>query len=206
MMKEAMHPYESLSMSSVGIVVGIYLVAMHAWMLAKPEQSQGILKKLPRNHNAGIYTMAIGLIWFWLLVAPDLRGPFSWLGKLSMDLGEFNFLKRYLQIAVPLVCFGLITQVREFLFVRGLGVIALMVAAPILDAAFLKEPGSRLLLSIFAYALLTKGMFWIGMPYTFRDAVAWATKTQGRWKVLAAGGLAYGVLVLAFSFTAWRGF
>ena len=80
-----------------------------------------------------------------------------------------------------------------------------MAAAPILEAAFLKEPGSRLLLSLFAYVLLTKGMFWIGMPYTFRDAVTWATKTDGRWKGLAAGGLAYGIIVLAMSFTAWRG-
>jgi hypothetical protein len=205
-MKEAMHPYESLSLSSVGIVVGIYLVVAHALMLAKPEPVKGFLKKLPRNYNAGIYTMALGLIWFWLLVAPDMRGTFSWLGNLSMDLGEFNFLKKYLQIAVPVVCVGLIMQVREFLFVRGLGVVALMVAAPILESAFLKEPGSRLVLSLFAYILLTKGMFWIGMPYTFRDAVTWATKTDSRWKGLAAGGLAYGILVLALSFTAWRGY
>ena len=192
-------------MSKIGILVGIYLVVAHALMLAKPQQTKTFLKKLPRNYNAGIYAIAIGLIWFWLLIAPDLRGSFSWLGKLSMDLGEFNFLKKYLQIAIPFICVGLITQVREFLFVRGLGVIALMAAAPILDAAFLKEPSSRILLSLFAYILLTKGMFWIGMPYTFRDAVTWATKTDGRWKGLAAAGLAYGVVILALSFTAWRG-
>ena len=200
-----MHPYESLSMSTVGTLVGIYLIVAHVLMLAKPEKAKTLLKKLPRNYNAGIYAMAIGLIWFWLLVSPDLRGSTAWLSKLSMDLGEFNFLKKYLQIAVPLVCVGLITQVREFLFVRGLGVIALMAAAPILDSAFLKEPSSRVLLSLFAYILLTKGMFWIGMPYTFRDAVTWATKTEGRWKGLAAAGLAYGVVVLVLSFTSWRG-
>lgn len=204
-MKEAMHPYESLALSSVGIVVGIYLVAVHALMLAKPEPAKAFLKKLPRNHNAGIYVMSFALIWFWLLVAPDIRGSFSWLSKLSMDLGEFDFLKKYLQIVVPVACVGMITQVREFLFVRGLGVTALLAAAPILEAAFLKEPSSRVLLSLFAYVILTKGMFWIGMPYLFRDAVTWATKTDGRWKSLTFGGLAYGILVLILSFTAWRG-
>ena len=200
-----MHPYESLALSSVGIVVGIYLVAVHALMLAKPEPAKAFLKKLPRNHNAGIYVMSFALIWFWLLVAPDIRGSFSWLSKLSMDLGEFDFLKKYLQIVVPVACVGMITQVREFLFVRGLGVTALLAAAPILEAAFLKEPSSRVLLSLFAYVILTKGMFWIGMPYLFRDAVTWATKTDGRWKSLTFGGLAYGILVLILSFTAWRG-
>ena len=205
-MKEAMHPYESLSLSTVGIVVGIYLVVVHALMLAKAEPAKALLKKLHRNHSAGIYSMGLGMIWFWLLVAPERRGSFSWLGALSMNLGEFNFLKPALQIAVPVICVGLITQVREFLFVLGLGVVALMVAAPLLDAAFLKEPSSRVVISFFAYALLTKGMFWIGMPYTFRDAVNWATQTNGRWRALAAGGFAYGVVVLVLSFTAWKGF
>ncbi len=201
-----MHPYESLSLSTVGMIVGLYLIVSHALMLAKPEQAKTFFKKLPRSYNAGVYAMAIGMIWFWLLVAPDLRGTFSWLGSLSMDLGEFNFLKKMLQIIVPVACVGLIMQVREFLFVRGLGVVALMAAAPILEAAYLKEPGSRVLLSLFAYVLLTKGMFWIGMPYTFRDAVTWATSNDSRWKGLSAGGLGYGLLILVLSFTAWRGF
>lgn len=204
-MTEAMHPYESLSLSSAGIVVGIYLVTAHALMLAKPAQAQGWLKKLPRNYNAGVYTMSLGMIWFWLLVAPDLRGTFSFLGSLSMDLGEFNKLKPLLQIAVPLACVGLCTQVREFLFVRGLGVVAMVAAAPILKAAFLEEPSSRVLLSLFAYLLLTAGMFWVSLPYTFRDAVNWATKTPTRWTALVIGGLGYGGVLLILSITAWKG-
>ena len=205
-MKEAMHPYENIPLSTAGLVVGIYLLVSHAFMLAKPAQAQGWLKKLPRNYNAGVYAMSIGLIWFWLLVAPDLRGTFAFLGKLSLDLGEFNQLKPILRLAVPLVCIGLCTQVREFLFVRGLGIITLVTAAPILKAAFLAEPSSRVLLSFFAYVMLTKGLFWIGMPYTFRDAINWATKTDSRWKILAASGLIYGIVVLILSLTAWRGF
>lgn len=205
-MTEAMHPYESIPLSAAGIVVGIYLVAAHTVMLAKPELTQGWLKKLPRNYHAGVYAMSLGMIWFWLLVAPDLRGTFAFLGKLSMNLGEFNGLKPLLQIAVPLACVGLCTQVREFLFVRGLGVVAMVAAAPILKAAFLEEPGSRVLLSLFAYVLLTAGMFWVGMPFTFRDAVNWAIKTPSRWKSLAAGGLVYGLVILILSFTAWKGY
>lgn len=204
-MKEAMHPYETLPLTTAGLLVGIYLVAAHLLMLLKKDWAQGWLKKLPRHHTAGVYTMGVGLLWFWLLVAPDIRGSLSWLGALSMDLGEFNGLKPMLRIAVPLVFVGLVVMVKEFLFVRGLGVVALMAAAPILDAAFLKDPGSRVLLSFFAYALLTKGMFWIGMPFTFRDAVTWATRKDSRWRLLAGLGLAYGVLMLILSVTVWRG-
>lgn len=205
MKQEAMHPYEALPLSTVGLIVGLYLVLAHAVMLWKRDWTQTWLKKLPRHYNAGVYTMGIGLLWFWLLVAPDIRGNFAWMGALSMDLGEFNGLKPMLRIAVPLVFVGLAMMVKEFLFVRGLGVVALMAAAPILDSAFLKDPGSRVLLSFFAYVLLTKGMFWIGMPYTFRDSVTWATKSESRWKLLAGGGLVYGILILILSLTAWRG-
>ncbi|MEM9079730.1 MAG: hypothetical protein AAGC74_03455 [Verrucomicrobiota bacterium] len=202
---DAMHPYEALPLSTVGLVVGVYLVLAHGLMLAKGEFCRGWLKRLPRHGNAGVWAMGIALLWFWLLVAPDIRGSFSWLGALSMDLGEFNGLKPTLRIAVPLAYVGVVILVKEFLFVRGLGVIAMLAAAPMLDAAFLKEPGSRVFLSLFAYILLTKGMFWVGMPFTFRDAVTWATQTEMRWKVLAGVGLVYGVVVLGLSLTVWRG-
>lgn len=200
------HPYEHIPLDVVGYVVAAYLLVAHGMMLARPVFCQEWLKKLPRHYNAGIYTLGLGMLWFWLLVAPDnLRGSFSFLSALALDIGEFNATKPYLRLAVPLAFVGMVVYVREFLFVRGLGVVALMVAGPILEAAFLRDPASRLLLSLFAYVLLTKGLFWVGMPYTFRDAVTWATANEKRWRMLAIGGLVYGVLVLICAIAFWGG-
>lgn len=200
------HPYENIPLDVVGYVVAAYLLVTHGMMLAKPEFCQGWLKRLPRHHQAGVYSLGVGMLWFWLLVAPDnMRGPFSFLGGLGLDIGEFNAVKPWLRLAVPVAYLGMVLCVREFLFVRGLGVVALMAAGPILEAAFLRDPSSRLLLSVFAYLLLTKGMFWVGMPYTFRDAVTWATASASRWRVLAWAGLGYGVLVLVCAVAFWRG-
>jgi hypothetical protein len=80
-----------------------------------------------------------------------------------------------------------------------------MVASPLLEAAFLKDPSSRLLVPIYAYALLTASMFWVGMPYLFRDAVTWATAETKRWNLLAGLGLAYGVATVGCAFAFWRG-
>jgi hypothetical protein len=146
------------------------------------------------------------MVWFWLLVAPDnMSGPFAFLGDLTLNIGEFNAVKPYLRFAVPAAYIGMVICVREFLFVRGLGVVALMAAGPILEAAFLRDPSSRVLLSLFAYLLLTKGMFWVGMPFLFRDAVSWATANENRWRMLAYGGLGYGVVVVVCAFVFWRG-
>jgi hypothetical protein len=121
----------------------------------------------------------------------------------KMDLGEFFHLRPFLMILVPLTVFLVILYCEEFLAARALGCLLLLAAAIPLDAAFLKEPPSRLLLVVFAYAAILKGLFWVGMPYLLRDQVNWATATAGRWRLLCAGGLVYGVLILVSAVVWW---
>lgn len=200
---DARHPYEMIPLFTAGVALGLWLVGSHALMLAKPALVQGWLKKFPRNVVAGQIVLGIGLAWFWLLVAPEGMGKLS---SLRMDLGEFNNIKPILRLLVPASLVLVSISVRDFLAVRALGLLGLMVAAPLLDAAFLKDPASRLLIPVFAYALLTVAMFWVGMPYLFRDAVTWVTSTPGRWRVASLCGLTYGLATLACAFAFWRGY
>ncbi len=197
------HPYETLSLFTVGLILGVWLIASHALMLARPALVQGYLKKFPRDQMAGQVLLGIGLAWFWLLIAPEGWGMLS---ALAMELGEFNGAKPMLRILVPVTLVLVATSVRDFLAVRALGVVGLMVAAPLLESAFLKDPSSRLLVPIYAYALLTASLFWVGMPYLFRDAVTWATADQKRWKALSLAGLGYGVATVICAFAFWRGY
>jgi hypothetical protein len=196
-----MHPYERLPLFGTGLVLAICLIAVHSFMLFKPLESQDFLKRFPRNHFLGQILLCIGLLWFWLLIAPPGLGRLS---ALAMELGEFNNVKPLLRIAVPVAIFLVAYSVRDFLAVRALGVVGLMVASPLLEAAFLKDPGSRLLVPIYAYALLTASLFWVGMPYLFRDAVTWVTADQGRWKIASAAGLVYGLATLVCALAFWR--
>jgi len=197
------HPYEHLSLFTVGLILAFWLIVCHAVMLAKPAMVQGFLKKFPRDLIAGQILLGIGLSWFWLLVAPEHWGLLS---SLAMDLGEFNGAKPILRVLVPVSLFLVAISVRDFLAVRALGVVGLMAASPLLEAAFLKAPASRLLLPIYAYALLTASMFWVGMPYLFRDAVTWATANQKRWTLLSLAGLGYGVATLVCAFAFWQAY
>lgn len=197
------HPYQLLHLFTTGVVLAIWLIGVHALMLAKPAMVQGFLKKFPRDHAFGQILMGIGLAWFWLLIAPEGLGKLS---ALSMDLGEFNNAKKLLQILVPVSLVLVCMSVRDFLAVRALGVVGLMAAAPLLGAAFLKDPQSRLLVPIYAYGLLTASLFFVGMPYLFRDAVTWVTADQKRWTIASAAGLAYGVATLICAFAFWRGY
>lgn len=199
---DAMHPYERLPLFGTGLLLALLIIGVSGVLLAFPGPSQAFLRRFPRNHNLGQVLLGIGLAWFWLLIAPP---GFGWVSNLAMDLGEFNGAKPLLRIVVPVSFFAVSISVKEFLAVRALGLLGLMAAAPLLEAAFLKDPASRLLVPIFAYALLTKSMFWVGMPYTFRDCVTWLTATPGRFRAWSLGALAYGVATLACALLFWRG-
>lgn len=197
------HPYEQLSLFTVGLILALALIGQHGLMLLKPAMVQGYLKKFPRDPLAGQILMGLGMFWFWLLVAPDGFGIFS---SLQMDLGEFNGAKPLLRILVPVTLLAVVLSVRDFLAVRALGVVGLMVASPLLESAFLKDPASRLLVPIYAYGLLTVSMFFVGMPYLFRDAVTWVTADAKRWNLLSLAGLGYGVATLVCALTFWRNY
>jgi hypothetical protein len=198
-----MHAYEHLSLFTVGLILAAWLIGIHTVMLAKPAAVQGFLKTFPRNALIGQILLGIGLAWFWLLIAPENMGTLS---SLAMDLGEFNSAKPLLRILVPVSLVLVTVSVRDFLAVRALGVVGLMAASPLLESAFLKDPSSRLLVPIFAYAMLTASLFWVGMPYLFRDAVTWVTADQKRWFAFSVAGLGYGIATLVCALAFWRGY
>ena len=200
---DPMHAYKHLSLFTVGLILALWLIGSHSLMLAKPALVQGFLKKFPRDTAIGQVLLGIGLAWFWLLIAPD---NMSKLSALTMDLGEFNGAKQLLQYLVPVSIILVAISVRDFLAVRALGVVGLMLASPMLEAAFLKEPASRLLVPIYAYGLLTASLFWVGMPYLFRDAVTWVTAKPLRWTLLSLAGLGYGVATIVCACAFWRGY
>lgn len=200
---DARHPYELISLFAVGIVLGVSLILTHIVMLVKADLIKGLLVKFPRNLLAGQILLGLGLAWFWLLIAPEGLGKLS---ALRLDIGEFNNIKPLLRIAVPIALVLVSISIRDFLAVRALGLLGLMAAAPLLHSAFLKDPTSRLLIPLYAYGMLTASMFWVGMPYLFRDLVTWVTAKSVRWQLMCAAGLIYGVLVLVCALAFWKNY
>ena len=177
-----------LSLQTVGLLVGVFLLAIHLVALLRPKATQTWLTRLPRSKSFGIILLAIDAVWcFWLVT--------------NMDLGEFSGFRHLLQICVPVLAVLTILFVDEFLSARALCILTLLVAEPILSAAFLRPEIARLLLVILAYVWLTVGMFWIGKPYLLRDQISWLTRSATRWRIAAIAGAAYGAVVLLFALT-----
>jgi len=177
-----------LSLRTAGIIAGVLLLIVGFPGFLKPDFSRGLASRLPRSWHAGVVLLTIGLIWcVWLLA--------------TMEMGEFSSFRRPLLIVLPIGFFLVILFVDEFLAVRALGILFLLGAEPLLDAAFFRNETSRLLVTVFAYLLIVAGLFWVTMPYLLRDQLNWSARTPSRWRALHLIALLYGAAILACAFT-----
>jgi len=176
-----------LSLHTAGVIAGAFLVGIGVLGLMKPDFAQ-VVKQFPRSRFAGIVLLTICLVWtFWLLA--------------TIQMGEFSSFRRPLLIALPIGYVLTLFFVDEFLAVRALGILCLLAAEPLLDAAFLRYETSRLLITVFAYLLIIAGLFWVAIPYVLRDQLNWIARSVFRWRCLHAIELIYGGVLLGFAFT-----
>ncbi len=177
-----------LSLQTAGLLAAIFLLLVSAPALLLPEPSRTWMRRLPRSFPVGALLLTIALVWsFWLLA--------------TMEMGEFSSFRKPLMFALPIGYFLVLKFVNEFLAVRALGMLYLLAAEPLLDAAFLRYESSRLLVTVLAYILIVKGLFYVTMPYLLRDQIAWSTASKGRWLSLNAVTLAYGGVILFCALT-----
>src|SRR5216684_826971 len=160
-----------LSLQTGGFTAGITLIVLSLPGLVKPGLVQDWLKRFPRSGIAGVVLLSLVLVWsFWLLS--------------TMEMGEFASFRRPLLIALPIGYVLVLRFMQEFLAVRALGILCLLAAEPLLDAAFFRYEASRLFVTVFAYLLVVAGLFWVPMPYLLRDQITWSTRNNARWRFM----------------------
>jgi len=177
-----------LSLQTAGLIAGLFLLLIGLLGLIKPELSRGLAQRLPRSRVAGFVLLTVDLFWtLWLLA--------------TMEMGEFSGFRRPLLIILPIGFFLVLRFVDEFLAVRALGILFLLGAEPLLNAAFFRPEASRLLVTVFAYLLIVIGLFWVTMPYLLRDQINWSVRKPWRWQLTHALALLYGGAILAYAIT-----
>jgi hypothetical protein len=174
------------SLQTAGLIAGAFLILVSAPGLIKPELA-GVAQRFPRSHVAGVVLLTICLVWAFCLLA-------------TIQMGEFSAFRRPLLFALPVGYILTLRFVEEFLAVRALGILCLLAAEPLLDAAFLRYETSRLLVTVLAYLLIISGLFWVAIPYVLRNQIDWTTRSVFRWRFLHAIAFIYGCVILTFAF------
>src|SRR5689334_19775255 len=115
--------YTFMNLKLAGVLVGIALILSHAFALLCGEAVRKWLIAFPRSRGFGILLLVVAAVWAFVLV-------------LEMDLGEFTGYRYHFLLVIPVAAFLAIRYVEEFLAVRATGMLLLLAAEPVLEAAF----------------------------------------------------------------------
>jgi hypothetical protein len=164
------------------LLLGLPLVLNHAGYVAT-------LKAMPRSTAAAYVLFGAGAAWF--LYAIWHLSP--------ADFGEYRTWLFFGFAAVAVFAFRCVP---DFLAVRGLCVLVLMGAMPLLDAAYMEyDQPQRLVMVSVVYAAIALAI-WLGaQPWRLRDFFGWLFARPARTRGLGGLFLACGLLLAVVAFT-----
>ena len=135
------------------------------------------------------------------MTAVDLAWS-AWL-VMHMSLGPFDRYKPALYVVGPVLFFLVVFLMDELLAARALGGLLILIPSPLLDVARWHESEFRLVVTVFAYALVIAGIVLVLCPYMFRKATVWMTRSNAGCRAGGIFGLALGLLIMALALTVY---
>jgi hypothetical protein len=182
-----------MKLSMLSILLGLGLAAPQIYGLMRPTQFAAAVRKFPRSLPAGIFLMALATLWFLWNVNQE-------------SLADFAAYKNHMMIGFAAVGLGACIFVQDFLAVRGLAVVFLLLAKLMVDTGrpHLGETPWVLVIQTWAYVLILAGMWFTVSPWRLRDLLHWATENEKRVKIGSAVRLAFAGFIVVLGLTAFR--
>jgi hypothetical protein len=182
-----------MNLSTLSIILGLGLGLPQIYGLANPQKFAASVRKFPRNVPIGIVLMLIGTSWF--------------LWNLSQEsISDFASYRGILMAFFAAVGIGSCIFVQDFIAVRGLAVVLLLLAKLMVDTGrpMLTVTNWALVIQTWAYVLVVAGIWLTISPWRLRDLLNWATANDTRVRVGSGIRLAFGLFIAALGLTAFR--
>jgi hypothetical protein len=182
-----------LNLSTLSILLGLGVGLPQVYGILKPTALAAAARKFPRSVPWGVALMLLGTGWF------------VW--NLSQEsIADFADYRSLLFGGFAAVGIGACIFVQDFLAVRGLAVLLLLLAKLMVDTGRPALPVTHwvLVFQVWGYVLAVAGMWLTVSPWRLRDAIAWDTATEGRTKVFCGLRLAFGMFVAVLGLTVFR--
>jgi hypothetical protein len=179
--------FMAVKLSTLSIVLGLVMAAINLFGLFSPSQFKDMVRKLPRSVSAGYVLMIAGTVWFIWNVSNE-------------SLSDFESLKPFLFMLFVAVGVGSCFFVQDFLAVRGLAVLMLLLGKLMVDTERWADTEWRLVIAAWAYLLVIFGIWFTISPWRMRDIFNWATATERRIRLGSAVRCAFGLFVAFLGF------
>lgn len=172
-----------MSLSILAILLGLGVIAVQLYGLRNPDAFQQWADEFPRSVGWGYVLVALATAWFLYNINRE-------------TIADFAPYKPMMLIGFGLLGFLTCLFVKDFLAVRGLAVVMLLLAKLMVDTARWAETEWRLVIVVWAYMMVIAGMWFTIAPWRFRDLLHWATANHQRIRWMSSCRLAFGLLVL----------
>ena len=182
-----------MKLSLLAILLGVGMGLPQIYGLMKPAGLAAAARNFPRNLPAGVALMLLATAWF------------AW-NVNNEPIADFSIFKPYMIgafIAVGvLACFF----VQDFLAVRALAVLLLLLAKLMADAGrpHLSDSPWVLVIQGWAYVFVVLGIWFTVTPWRLRDLINWATASAARVRLLCLIRLGFAACVVLLGLTVFR--
>ncbi|HTH50027.1 MAG TPA: hypothetical protein VMB21_21115 [Candidatus Limnocylindria bacterium] len=180
-----------MKLFQLSLILGLGMVLSHSWALLRPASATRWLRGFPRNIPAGFFLMLLATAWFeWNLMNETLD-----------DIAPY---KNILIIFFPLLGVACCFYAQDYLAVRGLTVVLLLLAFVTCETARWHPSLWRDALTGWAYVWVLSALWLSVQPWRLRNWIGWLTATEDRLKRAAMAGLAWGLLITTLGVTVFR--
>ena len=174
----------TLKLSTLAVLLGLAMGLPQIYGILKPAAFAAAVRRFPRSLPWGYSLMLLGTAWFvWNLSQESISDFAAWKTPL---LGAF-----------AAIGIGTCVFVQDFLAVRGLAIVMLLLAKLMVETGRPSLPVTSwvLVFQAFAYVLVVAGIWFTVSPWRLRDLLNWGTANEQRVKVGCGLRLAFALLI-----------
>ncbi len=182
-----------MKLSLLSILLGLGMAVPQFYGITQPQKFAAAVRKFPRNLPVGVFLMLLGTVWFVWNVHNESVSDFAAF-KPAMMMG-------FVAVGILSCIF-----IQDFLAVRGLAVLLLLLAKLMVDTGrpHLGETHWVWVIQTWAYVLVVAGISFTVWPWKLRDLLQWGTATETRVRLGSTIRLAFSVFILLLGLTAFH--
>ena len=182
-----------MNLSLLSILLGVGMSVPQVYALTRPVEFTAAARRLPRNVPLGVALMLLATGWFLWIVKAE-------------PIADFTAYKPVMMLAFGAVGVLSCVFIQDFLAVRGLAVLLLLLGKLMVDTGrpHLGQSPFVLVIQAWAYVLILAGMWLTIAPWRLRDLIEFGTATQQRIRIGSVIRLAFALFILALGLTVFR--
>jgi len=180
-----------MQLSTLAVLMGLGIGLPQIWGLLRPDAFGKALRGFPRSEAWGYPLMLLATGWFVWNVKQE-------------NISDFAAWKPFMLVGFSAVGVLTCVYVRDFLPVRGLAILLLLLAKVALDTQRWADTGWKNVVTVLAYVWVVAGVVLVVSPWWLREWIQWLTASELRIRVGCALRLGLGLVLVLLGLTVYR--